>query len=121
VTAGEGGACLTDDADLALKIWALARQGIMDGSYRPTMIGLNYKMTDLQAAVLCPQLGRLPEYLKRRSEIIQRYRKTQSRLLPPMADPSEVQAPWLYAGCFRTEALLNDFKAELNRQQIGHR
>jgi len=69
MTAGEGGAVTTNDSGLAARIWAIGNQGRRkDGVwFEHYTLGTNYRMTALQAAVLLPQLERLPEQNVRRA------------------------------------------------------
>jgi perosamine synthetase len=60
VTTGEGGVVTTDDQALADRLRLLRNQG-MRAPYRYEVAGHNYRLTDLQAAVGVPQLGRLDD------------------------------------------------------------
>jgi len=83
VCAGEGGAILTNDETLARRARSLRSHGIQrsaelmerDGawSYEQTELGMNYRMTELQAALGVSQLKRLAGFIDRRREIAQRY------------------------------------------------
>ena len=86
VTAGEGGAVTTNDAELARMVNLLHSHGIeheeagMVGAphegmwyYEQQYLGFNYRMTDFQAALLSSQLKKLPKFQKRRKEITERY------------------------------------------------
>lgn len=85
VTTGEGGLCLTDDADLARKLCLYrshgitrdvdAMQGEVDGPWYYEQIGLgfNYRLTDIQAALGSSQLERLPEQFAKRDLMANRY------------------------------------------------
>lgn len=78
VCAGEGGAVLTNDAILARRIRALRTHGIEpreDWLYDQGELGFHYRMTDLQASLGCSQLGRLPDFLRRRRELVAKYRE----------------------------------------------
>jgi dTDP-4-amino-4,6-dideoxygalactose transaminase len=57
LTTGEGGIITTDDDDLADRLRIMRNQG-MRARYEYVMAGHNYRMTDLQAALAIPQLGR---------------------------------------------------------------
>jgi perosamine synthetase len=57
VTTGEGGIVTTDDDELAASIRVLRNQG-MRTRYSYDVVGHNYRLTDLQAAVGIPQLAR---------------------------------------------------------------
>jgi len=61
MTTGEGGMLVGKDLDLAKSY----RDGGWDHQYKMTLPGLNYRMTNLQAAIGCAQLTRLPEMLSR--------------------------------------------------------
>lgn len=85
VTTAEGGAALTNQADLAEKMALLRSHGITrdpklmtkvpDGPwyYEQVDIGFNYRMSDLHAALGVTQMNRLDEYVARRNEIAARY------------------------------------------------
>lgn len=85
VTSGEGGAILTNDEELYKRCRLYATHGIThdeelmehgcDGPWYYEMIdlGFNYRMTDIQAALLISQLDKLPAFSKRRKEIVKRY------------------------------------------------
>ncbi|MBA3475841.1 MAG: DegT/DnrJ/EryC1/StrS family aminotransferase, partial [Actinobacteria bacterium] len=68
MTAGEGGALLTNDAALAERLWSYVNQGrSSEGSwYEHPHLGSNLRLTGWQAAVLQIQLDRLDGQLERR-------------------------------------------------------
>lgn len=85
VTTAEGGATLTNRADLADKMNLLRSHGITrdpklmtkvpDGPwyYEQVDLGFNYRMTELQAALGISQMDRLDEYVARRHQIAKCY------------------------------------------------
>ncbi|MFG6535312.1 UDP-4-amino-4,6-dideoxy-N-acetyl-beta-L-altrosamine transaminase [Sulfitobacter sp. 1A16787] len=85
VTTAEGGTALTNDDALARKMELLRSHGITRDAaemthaphgpwyYQQTMLGFNYRMTDIQAALGASQLMRLDQYVARRHEIAARY------------------------------------------------
>ena len=87
VTSGEGGAVTTNDEELYKRLLRLRSHGITrnrDEMVHPTdaawyneqvELGYNYRMTDIQAALLISQLDKLPAFSRRRSEIVQKYNK----------------------------------------------
>ena len=101
VTTGEGGAVLTDDAGLAVRIGELRSHGITrdparmaaasegDWYYEQTDPGWNYRMTDVQAALGASQLDRLDAFLARRRALAARYdaRLAGLPLVRPLPDP----------------------------------
>jgi perosamine synthetase len=65
VTSGEGGCVTTDDSMLAERLRVLRNQG-MRARYDYAMIGQNWRMTDLAAAVAIPQMERLDAIISAR-------------------------------------------------------
>ena len=92
VTGGEGGAVMTNDKDLYEKLLLFRSHGItrdskfmeheIDGPwyYEMVELGFNYRMTDMQAALLISQLDKLPMFSKRRKEIVKRYDEAFSKM-----------------------------------------
>lgn len=68
ITTGEGGAIVTNDGTLADRLRALRAHGFAARSGPPELIlkGLNYRMTEIQAALGICQMKKFPEILKRR-------------------------------------------------------
>lgn len=85
VTTGEGGAVATSDRGLARRVELFAKHGITRDPaqleepdaggwhYEQLVLGYNYRMSDIQAALGESQLRRLPEFAARRREIVGRY------------------------------------------------
>lgn len=85
ITTGEGGAALCNDPQLAASLKRLRTHGItrnqseMQGEsegpwyYQQVELGLNYRITDLQAALGTSQLQRIDGFLDRRHEIADYY------------------------------------------------
>ena len=74
ITTGEGGVLVTDDADIADYARAFRNHGQAPGPMRDfVMVGTNYRMTDVMAAMGRSQFMRLPELLKSRRRIIELY------------------------------------------------
>ncbi len=85
VTGGEGGAVLTNKEDYYKKLLLYRAHGITrdetlmehepDGSwyYEQIALGYNYRITDMQAALIISQLDKLSLFSRRRKEIVKRY------------------------------------------------
>jgi perosamine synthetase len=75
ITSGEGGLLVTNDDDLAETFRVLRNHGI--GSFVATgefvSAGLNYRMTDFQAALVIGQLRRIDAILEQRDRLARRY------------------------------------------------
>jgi dTDP-4-amino-4,6-dideoxygalactose transaminase len=73
LNAGEGGAIVTNDADLADRVWSLHNVGRVRGGawYHHELLGGNDRLTSFQAALLISQMNRLPEQMARRTQAAQ--------------------------------------------------
>ncbi|CAN7371840.1 MULTISPECIES: DegT/DnrJ/EryC1/StrS family aminotransferase [Microbacterium] len=67
LTTGEGGMVTTNDDELADRLRILRNQG-MRARYDYAMLGQNYRLTDLQAALVLPQLDRYDGIVETRSD-----------------------------------------------------
>lgn len=92
VTSGEGGAVTTNDEELYHKLRLYPTHGITRNQeeminpsdagwyYEQVELGYNYRMTDIQAALLISQLDKLPAFSARRKEIVKRYDEVFSQM-----------------------------------------
>jgi len=72
MTTGEGGMITTNNDDIAAKVRLLKSHG-ESGKYVHTMIGFNYRMTEMEAALGLFQLSRLDDFLVARKKIAAQY------------------------------------------------
>jgi len=81
LTTGEGGMCLTDDPDLFERMRVLKNHGMKKpGVYEHAVVGYNYRMTNLQAAIGCAQFERFDQFLEARRTISGQYMKQLSKV-----------------------------------------
>lgn len=92
VTGGEGGAVLTNSKEYYEKLILYRAHGITrdpkmmehepDGPwyYEQIALGMNYRMTDMQAALIISQLNKLPRFMERRKAIVKAYNEAFSKL-----------------------------------------
>lgn len=74
ITTGEGGAILTDDAELAEACYRLKNHGrLQKGVFVHEQVGFNFSFTDMQAALGVAQLARLPRVIDEKRRIRARY------------------------------------------------
>lgn len=85
ITSAEGGMALTNDEAIANKMRAYRSHGITNKAdefinashgpwyYEQQLLGFNYRMTELQAALGLSQLNRLTEFVQKRHEIARKY------------------------------------------------
>lgn len=124
ITTAEGGMALTQDPVLAARMARLRTHGITrepsemthapDGPwyYQQIELGLNYRMTELQAALGVSQLQRLDACVATRHTLAQRY----DRLLAPLPLTTPWQHPDSYSGLH-----LYVIRLQLDRIAISHR
>lgn len=77
ITTGGGGAILTNDEDLGKLAKHLTTQAKLPHpwEFRHDMIGYNYRMPNLNAALGCAQLEQLPEFIEKKRSLAQAYDK----------------------------------------------
>lgn len=115
-TTGEGGMVTTNDDQLAEKLRLLRGQG-MDPKRRYwfPVVGFNYRMTNIQAAIGLAQMERIEDAIGQRSQIEGWY----SQALAPLSD--KVILPQAKSGttpvCWMYNILLKDGD-ELNRDRV---
>ena len=93
ITGGEGGAILTNDDDLYMKLNLAHAHGITreeplmedlphEGPwyYEQILLGYNYRITDFQAALIMSQLKKIDKFVARRKEIVTKYNQEFSKI-----------------------------------------
>ncbi len=118
ITTGEGGMALTNDAELAAAMAMLRSHGVTrdprrferaplpqgDGAppdpwyYEQQLLGFNFRLTDIHAALGLSQLERLEEFVSRRNALASRYQKMLQGLplRLPTVQPANRSAFHLY-------------------------
>jgi perosamine synthetase len=87
ITAGDGGLAITADAELATRMRLFMDKGWdRSGGRLHLMLGLNYRMTELVAAVARAQLAKVADVVKRR-------RESAEQLVAALGGPSESTGP----------------------------
>jgi len=106
ITTGEGGMIVTNNGDIASRSRLLKGQG-MDPEHRYwfPIIGYNYRMTNMQAAIGLAQLERIEWFIERRREVAGWYDAALKSL--PVQKPVEADwaknSYWLYSICVNEE------------------
>ena len=106
LTTGEGGMCLTMDPGLAEKIRLLRGQG-MDPARRYwfPIVGYNYRMTNIAAAIGVAQLEQSDWHLARRREVFAWYRELLASVDEVTWQPT---ATWAQHACWMFTVVLAD-------------
>lgn len=84
MTTGEGGAILTNDSELAEKMRMIRTHGQVCG-YDSKVLGGNFRMTEISAAIGIAQIKKLPKFLEKRAE--------NARILLELLENSKVVLP----------------------------
>jgi len=136
ITTGEGGMVLTNREDLYERLLRLRTHGITRQAelmtedahgpwyYQQLDLGLNYRITDIQAALGVSQMNRLDEFVGRRRQLAARYDLLLSGL--PLTLPwqhPDTQSSWhLYVIRLRLEKLKTTHRQvfeKLRQSRIG--
>jgi len=96
ITTGEGGMLVTNDRTIYERAKHLKGQGLADHrEYWHDVVGYNYRMTNICAALGVAQMERIDEFLARKRRIAERYRSALSGLpLTLQAERPEVRHGW---------------------------
>jgi perosamine synthetase len=104
LTTGEGGMCLTDNAELAQKMRILKDHGMNpDKRYWHDVVGFNYRMTNMQAAVGVAQLEKVDRLVEKKRQIADWYAEELKPLeqrglvKPPPEMPWATAVYWMYS------------------------
>ncbi len=105
LTCGDGGAVATRDAGTAERLRRLRNHGSSKAAterhgnayqhWDITELGYKANLTDLDAALLRPQLSRAPEKQALRQRIALRYEAALRERIPDMRSPGTGAVPWL--------------------------
>jgi perosamine synthetase len=101
ITTGEGGMITTNDDALAEKMRLYRSQGMdPDRRYWFPVVGFNYRMTNIQAAIGLAQLERIEHHLNARERVVAWYEEKLTRLggrvIKPTVTPTGRHVFWMY-------------------------
>jgi perosamine synthetase len=100
MTTGEGGMVTTNDSDLAAKLQLYRGQGLAPGRrYWHPVVGYNYRMTNIAAALGLAQLEQIDELMSARARLADWYRlkleRLANKLVPQAAEPWTRPVLWM--------------------------
>jgi perosamine synthetase len=117
MTTGEGGMITTSDREVAERVRLLRNQGMVK-RYEHVTIGLNERMTEVEAAIGLVQLRRLQHWTERRREIASIYNE---KLDPSLGLPTErSDAYHVYHQYTLAPEFREPVSKALRRAHIGH-
>ena len=108
ITSAEGGAVLTNDAQLHMRCQLASKHGITrdqqlmqgesegDWYYQQIVLGYNYRLSDLHAALGISQLSKLDNFIQRRRQLAARYHQKLHHLPLTLPQPDEQSAWHIY-------------------------
>jgi perosamine synthetase len=99
ITTGEGGLVVTGDAHLAREMRAMRNHGRYESDewHQHSILGYNYRLSEIHCALGCAQMRRLPEILAARERVARLFGallgEIAALVLPPR-DVRDVQLSW---------------------------
>jgi perosamine synthetase len=99
ITSGEGGCFLTNDTEIYNFIFKKCHQGMTDKRYIHDIIAYNYRMTNIQAALLYDQLLIKDEILEKKTNIFKLYDdsfKNNKNIEILDGDENTKKSNWMY-------------------------
>ena len=117
ITTGEGGICLTGDEELLEKMRILRDHGMNPNKrYWHDVVGFNYRMTNLQAAIGVAQLKKLDNFLKKKRQIAALYKEKLNDLVENNKITPHPQMSWAKCSYWIYSILIEDaYGIETNR------
>jgi perosamine synthetase len=124
ITTGEGGMVTTNDGELAARLRLFRGQG-MDPQQRYwfPVIGYNYRMTNIAAAIGLAQLERVDLHLAKRKLIAEGYNRRltrySDRFLLPTAEAWADHAYWMYTIILRESLMVDRDEVMRDLEEVG--
>jgi perosamine synthetase len=120
MTTTEGGMVLTNDDDIAAKLRMIRNQG-MGTQYYHEVVGYNFRMTNLQAAIGLAQFKRLGEWTCKRVGNALDYNQRLTSVKTPAVDPQVTHVYHQYTVRVPEGIDRDDVIKKLNERGIGVR
>ena len=126
ITTGEGGMVLTSDDALAEKLRLLRNLAFTQPRFRHELLGYNFRMTGLQAALALPQLRRFDWIVEQKRRVAATYNQALSGF-EGLQLPTELSwaknVYWMYAVLVRSEFGIarNQLMDRLKNDSVGTR
>ena len=123
ITAGEGGVITTNNDQIAETLRMIRTHG-EKAKYASLILGYNYRMSEIQAAIGNVQLEKLPSFLAKRRQNAQQLTKIlekNGRLILPCESKDRQHCWYLYTARLKdgTESERNKIVDELRKKGVG--
>lgn len=98
ITSGEGGAFFTHDKDVYDFIYSTMHHGFGEEKFIHPRLGYNYRMTNIQAAMLYDQMQNIESILQDKYRVFDVYKENlkNSLIVLPRQEGSTDFAPWMF-------------------------
>ena len=99
ITSGEGGMVLCDDDEIAARVALLRNQGFQSPRFVHNVMGFNYRLTNVQAAIGLAQMEKVEEKVARKRWISQNYSELLAgniHLILPYEAAGAKNVYWMY-------------------------
>lgn len=119
ITSGGGGAVASKDAEFVARVQHLISTGRVGQEYDHDVVGYNFRMTNVEAAIGVAQLEQLADFLKRKTEVHDRY----ASMVQPYGEVSPFPTPragtstfWFSGFVYRgdDDSFCDSFRAHMN-------
>ena len=117
LTSGEGGAFITNDCDVFEYINKIKSQGQSNEKFIHDVLGYNYRMTNVQAAILLGQLECIDEIKKKKHRIFQQYKsifENEKSISIQKIEEGTTHSEWMFGMRF------NEFTSEQKKDLELH-
>ena len=124
ITTGEGGALLTNDKEIYEKSFKFRSQGLVKNTdYIHDVIGYNYRISALSAALGFNQIDKIEKHLKLKSDVFKTYKKGLEKYGVRFQTSSKNirSSYWLTVGIFDRNVNIEKLKIYLEKNQIETR
>lgn len=119
ITTGEGGMITTDDENVAKHVRMLRDHGMSpDRRYWHPVLGYNYRMTNLQAALGVAQMERIHDILKAKARLANSYKRLLSDIPGLVMPPA---ASWAQPVCWLFSPLIQEHSLGIMRDDLINR
>lgn len=123
IMTGEGGVITTNSDEIAETLRMIRTHG-EKAKYASLILGTNYRMSEIQAAIGNVQLTRLPDFIAKRrknAQILTKHLENNGKLILPVESKDRLHSWYLYTARLKegTETQRNTLMQELKNKGIG--